>query len=119
MNASFDRDDFPFWLNGSLQISADEQLRFLQAFYEEELVFSDRTTAIVKDIILREETDTYRLSGKTGSGLTRDGVALGWFMGYVETQDNVYYFVTNMDAVGDIRVDLSRRILVELGVLPE
>lgn len=111
-----------FWLGNSLQISADEQVRFLKAFYGGELGLSKRTTDIVKEIIVLEATPSYRLSGKTGGGPLPGGKALGWFVGYVEKEGNVYFFATNLEgadymAVRDARISLTRRILAELGLL--
>lgn len=121
MDASGGLDSF--WLNSSLLISPDEQVEFLKRFYRGELPFSQRSVRIVKEIILREETPGYRLSGKTGGGPAGGGKALGWFVGYVETRDNVYFFATNMEganylAIRDERINLTKRVLADLGYLP-
>jgi beta-lactamase class D len=113
-----------FWLNSSLQISADEQLEFLKQFYTGKLPVSARATAIVKDILVLEKTSSYTLSGKTGGGSLPGGKALGWFVGYVETKGNVYFFATNIEganyaAIRDQRIELTKQILAALGYLPE
>ncbi|HKY04424.1 MAG TPA: penicillin-binding transpeptidase domain-containing protein [Blastocatellia bacterium] len=110
-----------FWLNSSLRISAEEQVSFLKAFYTGKLDISSRTTGIVKRIILLEQTPRYRLSGKTGGGPLPHG-SLGWFVGYLERDDNVYFFATNIEgpnyfAIRDKRIELTRRVLAELGLL--
>ncbi len=112
-----------FWLNSSLLISADEELEFLKAFYHGRLPVSKRSVDIVKEIITLEQTDTYKLSGKTGGGLIGDR-ALGWFVGYLETKGNVYFFALNIEgatpaAIRDQRIDLTKRILAGLGYLPK
>lgn len=112
-----------FWLNSSLQISADEQIEFLKKFYTGKLPVSARTTAIVKDILVLEKMPNYTLSGKTGGGTLPGGNSLGWFVGYVETKGNVYFFATNIEganyaAIRDRRIELTRQILAELGHLP-
>ncbi len=111
-----------FWRNSTLRISADEQVDFLRRFHTEELSVSKRSTGIVKDIILLEETATYRLSGKTGAAPSDNGT-LAWFVGYLERDGNVYFFALNMDganyeAIRDERINLTKRILTELGYLP-
>ena len=111
-----------FWLNSSLRISADEQVEFLKAFYQGRLPVSKRSLDIVKDIITLEQTDSYKLSGKTGGGQAGDR-ALGWFVGYLEAKGNVYFFALNVEganfaAISDKRVDLAKRILAGLGYLP-
>lgn len=109
----------PFWLSSSLRISADEQVDFLRAFYNHELGFSEHTTAIVRDILPGEEADTYRFTGKTGSCPLDDGTPIGWYVGYVERAANGYVFAANMNVIGDTRIELTRQILVALGVLPD
>lgn len=113
-----------FWLNSSLQISADEQIEFLKKFYTGKLPVSPRTTAIVKDILVLEKTPTYTLSGKTGGGSLPSGKSLGWFVGYVETKGNVYFFAINIEgedyaAIRDRRIELTKQILKELGYLSQ
>src|SRR5215475_890487 len=84
-----------FWLNSSLRISADEQVEFLKAFYQGRLPVSKRSLDIVKDIITPEQTDSYKLSGKTGGGQA-GGRALGWFVCYLETKCDVYFFALSV-----------------------
>ncbi|HKO41988.1 MAG TPA: penicillin-binding transpeptidase domain-containing protein [Pyrinomonadaceae bacterium] len=113
-----------FWRNSSLQISADEQVDFLKRFYNGQLGVSGGSTAIVKDILLLEQTATYKLSGKTGAAPLASGGTLAWFVGYLERDGNVYFFALNMDganyqAIREERIDLTKRILAELGYLPK
>ncbi len=113
-----------FWLNGSLKISADEQVEFLKRFYAGRLPVSQRSTRIIKDILLMEKTPTYKLSAKTGGGSIAEGKFIGWFVGYLETQGNVYFFATNLEGasyneVRDRREALTRQILKALGYLPK
>jgi beta-lactamase class D len=112
-----------FWLSGSLRISADEQIEFLRRFYAGKLSISKRSTSIVKDILVMEKTYAYTLSGKTGGGSLANDRALGWFVGYVETKDNVYFFAANIEgpsfaAIRDRRIELTKQILTERGCLP-
>jgi beta-lactamase class D len=113
-----------FWLGRSLQISADEQVEFLKRLYAGKLPVAQRSVEIVKDIITREQTPVYKLSWKTGGGPLPSGKALGWFVGYLETKGNVYFFATNIEgpnymAIRDKRIELTKRILSTLGYLPE
>jgi beta-lactamase class D len=113
-----------FWLNNVLKISADEQVEFLKAFYTGRLSVSKRSTAIVKDILVLEKTPTYQLSAKTGGGPIDEGVYIGWFVGYLETNGNVYFFATNIEGasyveIQDKRIELTKQILKALGYLPK
>ncbi|HKR00058.1 MAG TPA: class D beta-lactamase [Pyrinomonadaceae bacterium] len=113
-----------FWLGGPLRISADEQIEFLKKFYAGRLPVSKRSVEIVKDILVLEKTPAYKLSGKTGGGTISEGTYIGWFVGYLETKGNVYFFATNIEgpsyvSIRDKRIELTRRILAELGHLPK
>src|SRR5688572_20881037 len=112
-----------FWRNSSLQISADEQIDFLRRFYSGKLPVSRRSVEIVKDILLLEQRADFRLSGKTGAAPTEKGGTFAWFVGYLERDGNVYFFALNMDganyeAIRDERINLTKRLLRELGYLP-
>jgi len=113
-----------FWLDNSLKISADEQVEFLKAFYAEKLPISKRSIGIVKDILVLEQIPAYRLSAKTGGGSIAEGKIIGWFVGYLETGGNVYFFATNIEgptymAIRDRRIEITKRILTSLGYLPK
>lgn len=112
-----------FWLANTLAISADEQIRFLERFYRGELGASASSTGIVKRIIVLEDGDGYRLSGKTGAGNLPDGRFIGWLVGYVERGPDVYFFALNLEGAtfADVmarRHALARAALAELGLLP-
>jgi len=78
----------------------------------------------VKRILVLEHDSAHVLRGKTGFSDDRSGVTVGWFVGYVEKGDNVYFFACNMtspDARRDgarivrERKDAALRILSALG----
>jgi beta-lactamase class D len=111
-----------FWLNSSLKISPDEQVEFLRALYAERLPFSKRSISIVKDIITLEETPDYKLSGKTGGGPLAEGRFLGWFVGYVESKGDTYFFAAQIEgptyaSIRDERIAVTKRILADLGYI--
>jgi beta-lactamase class D len=110
-----------FWLSASLAISADEQIDFLQRFYDGKLGTA-KNTEIVKEILVVEETDAFRLSAKTGMGQTSEGRPLGWWVGYVEHGERVDFFAFNMEAdsfdvIVENRVSKARAALSALGLL--
>lgn len=112
-----------FWLNGGLKISADEQVEFLKKLYAEQFPISRRAIQIVKEILVLEKTPAYTLSAKTGGGSIAEGKYIGWFVGYLETKDNVYFFALNLEgasyqAIRDKRIELTKQILTFLGYLP-
>lgn len=112
-----------FWLNETLKISADEQVEFLKKLYFGQLPVSPHALSAVKEIMVQEQTPKYKLSAKTGGGPRAEGVVIGWYVGYVETGDNVYFFAMNIDgpsylAIRDKRIEMTKQILGSLGVLP-
>jgi beta-lactamase class D len=112
-----------FWLRGGLRISQNEQIDFLRRLYKGELPVSKRSMDITKSIILNEDTLGYKLRAKTGWGYV-DEINIGWWVGWVETGGNVYFFATNVEAreTGDnwttARKIITRKILQELKILP-
>jgi beta-lactamase class D len=113
-----------FWLEGGLRISADEQVEFLKRLYLGDLPFSQRSMNIVRAILVLEKTETYQLSGKTGS-TQRVMPHAGWFVGYLEIKGNVYFFAVNQESTnpdglanGETAKKMSLDILRELGYLP-
>lgn len=111
-----------FWLDNSLKISADEQIAFLKRFYNEEIPISKRAIDIVKKIMSEEKHKHSILKFKTGTGTKEDGTYIGWLVGYVEKEENVYLFAFNIEAktfeqVRKLRDDKSRLILKKLKVL--
>jgi beta-lactamase class D len=113
-----------FWLNSSLKISADEQVEFLKRFYREELPVSKRSLAVVKEIMVHEETPAYRLSGKTGAGPLSEGRFLGWFVGYLEAGGDTHLFAIQLEgptfaSIRDERIRLAKQILADRGLMKQ
>lgn len=111
-----------FWLQQPLQITPKEQIKFLQRLYQGDLPFSQRTINLVKDIMVREQTPDYTLRGKTG-WLTSTKPNVGWFVGYLEQNKNVYFFATTLDMQksedAPARIEITRRSLKDLGLLTQ
>ena len=121
------------WLSSSLQVSPDDELRFWQRFWREELPVSKHAFDMTKKLTFVAESPLgWRLHGKTGSGRvdagrtdTSSGLWLGWFVGYVARGNREYVFVTSYtDRVasadhrpaGWIARDIAKKILAELGL---
>jgi beta-lactamase class D len=112
----------PFWVDGSLRVSADEQVEFLQRFYEGRLGLSDRTTRLTKEVMVAEETSSWRLSAKTGACQPKGQDTSNRYVGYVEKPKAVHYFALQIGApdYGDAyseRIPIARAIFKERGVL--
>ncbi len=105
-----------FWLEGELRITPKEQITFLRRLYQNDLPFSPRTIDLVKDIAIIEQTPDYVLRAKTG--LTSE---IGWYVGYLEQNENVYFFATNLEIDSEnaiaARLEVTRLCLQDLGLL--
>lgn len=114
-----------YWLGaGALRITPREQVQLLERLYHNDLPVAPRTLAVVKDIMLLEETPEYRLRAKTGYVTPEGAPAVGWWVGWVERGPRVAYFATLLqpatpdDAMLSVRLSLTRDMLRDLGVLP-
>jgi beta-lactamase class D len=113
-----------FWLTGDLRISAHEQIDFLERLHERELGFSSQVIDQVEELLGLERCPTYILRGKTG-WTRQDGNQLGWLVGWVERNGELYYYAMNLESPDprfpmiQARQKIVRGILREVGVLPE
>lgn len=110
-----------FWNYGDFAVSPINQIEFLKDFYEEQLTFSANTYAIVKKIMVSEATDEYTIRDKTG-WTSKNGEDIGWWIGYVERKENVYFFATRLikpvnevnEDFAKCRKEITKRILAQI-----
>ncbi len=113
-----------FWLSGDLRITPRQQIEFLVRLYNNDVPFRPEVVRIVKDIALMEETDTYKLRAKTGLAVVGDAENTGWWVGWVEKDNNAYFFATLLMAKNPDetfipkRIATTREILSQLNILP-
>ncbi len=121
-SGGLDGPDGPFWVDGSLRISADEQVGFLRRLHDGRLGLSPRTTSLTREIMLVEDTPRWRLYAKTGACRPRGEQTSNWYVGFVEKGTRTYYFALQIgaDDYGRAyaeRVPTTRRVLTSLGIL--
>lgn len=98
-NKQISKDLKLYWADDSLKISAVEQVELLQNFYTNTFDCSEQNIQAVKDALRVGEFSGRTLYGKTGT-IRRNGRDIsGWFVGFVETDDNVLYFAANIQSV--------------------
>jgi beta-lactamase class D len=123
-NLNLTQKDDDFWNFGAFAISPINQVEFLKNLYDEKLAFSKTNIQIVKKVMISEQKDDYTFRSKTG--WTRDkGVNTGWWVGYLENKEGVYFFATrllqdrklNSPNFGSCRKEITKRALKELGIL--
>ncbi len=98
-----------FWLTGGLRISPKQQIDFLKRLHNNQLPFSQRSVDIVKDIMITKDTLNYTIRAKTGWG-GHGKKDVGWFVGYIETNDNVYYFSNCIQTESENLTNVNRAI---------
>lgn len=115
-----------FWLNGEGRISPLQQITFLKIFNEGGLPMKTTTYTTAKKVFEREKTENYTLYAKTGWS-SGENIENGWFVGFVETNGNVYYFATNVEPKGnrqqndyyEARIEVTLSALKSLNILSE
>lgn len=118
-----------FWLTGGLRVSPEQQIDFLRRLRDNKLPFSQHSVDIVKNIMITKDTLNYIIRGKTGWGGHGDK-DVGWYVGYIETKGQVYYFSncvqTDSKTLNDVnrailfdnsRIDIVYKILEELSLI--
>ncbi len=84
-----------FWLDGDLKISAFGQIRFLKKLYKGVLPYKKDHMNILKKIMVVEETPNYIIRAKIGWAM-RIVPQHGWYIGWVEKNNTVWFFATNI-----------------------
>lgn len=111
-----------FWLSGGLRVSPKQQIEFLGKLHNGKLPFSKSSMDILKDIMIVEHNSKYAVRAKTGSG-KQDDESIGWYVGYVTTKDNVFYFANCVQSTAQnpdfniSRTEITKMILHEMGIL--
>lgn len=112
-----------YWLESSLKISPIEQVELLQSFYNNRFGFQKKHIDAVKNALQMEEKDGSVLYGKTGTGNVNGKDINGWFVGFVETETNTYFFATNIqdeaNASGSIATEITLAILKDKQIYEE
>ncbi|MCO5230973.1 MAG: class D beta-lactamase [Chitinophagales bacterium] len=114
-----------FWLTGGLRISPIQQVDFLRRLHDNQLPFSNSSMNIVKEIMIVKDSADYVLRAKSGWG-EQNNMDIGWYVGYVETQGDVYYFAnciqspsnTNSDFL-KARIEITYQIFRDLGIFKD
>lgn len=85
-----------FWLQGPLQISAYEQIDFLKRLEARDLPFAQDNLEATIDILEVDRGDNWVLRAKTGWAINTKP-AIGWYVGWLEFQNDTYVFALNID----------------------
>ena len=84
-----------FWLDGDLRISAIEQIDVLKNIYREKYTFDSKNYKILKTLMIVDKNESYIVRAKTGV-VGSMSPNIGWYVGYIETNDDVIFFACNI-----------------------
>jgi beta-lactamase class D len=111
-----------FWLQGSMRISAMEQVEFLRKLREGRLPVTQRSSRLARNALVFERTPAYTIYAKTGTtGTVKEPVS--WWVGWIEQAGTpTAYFAMNITPLPNTpfgaRLPISRAILEDAGALP-
>lgn len=107
-------------MESSLKISPLEQVELLISFYQNEFDFAPENIQAVKDSLQLSSSAAGTLYGKTGTGRIDGQDTSGWFIGFIETTENTYFFASNIqaerNATGSMAAEISLSILSDKNI---
>lgn len=109
-----------YWMQGTLKISPVEQAELLTALHNNQFDFAPENINAIKNSICLFSSEGKNFYGKTGTGRVDGQDVNGWFVGYIETAGNTYFFATNIqaaeNATGSKASEISLSILSHMGI---
>ena len=119
-NKNMSGDFSTYWMESSLEISPVEQVELLIKLQNNSFGFAPENINAVKDSICLSSSDAGAFYGKTGTGRVDGQDVNGWFIGYIETADNTYFFATNIgadsNATGSNATEITMSILSDMNI---
>lgn len=119
-NESVNANLSSYWMQGTLKISPVEQVELLTALHNNQFDFAPENINAIKNSICLFSSEGKSFYGKTGTGRVDGQDVNGWFVGYIETTSNTYFFATNIqaaeNATGSKASEISLSILSHIGI---
>lgn len=109
-----------YWMESTLKISPIEQVELLSKVYNNKFDFKQNNINTVKQAICLSSSGNGNFYGKTGTGRVNGQDINGWFIGFIETSNNTYYFATNINsnrnATGSTASKITMSILTDMNI---
>ncbi|MCI9297894.1 MAG: BlaR1 family beta-lactam sensor/signal transducer [Lachnospiraceae bacterium] len=114
-----------YWMQGTLKISPVEQVELLTALHNNQFDFAPENINAVKNSICLSSSENFssegkNFYGKTGTGRVNGQDVNGWFVGFLETAGNTYFFAANIqaaeNATGSKASEISLSVLSYMGI---
>lgn len=104
-----------YWMESSLKISPVEQVELLTGLYQNRFNFAPENIEAVKESLCLASSENGTFYGKTGTGRIDGRDRNGWFIGFIETDSNTWFFAANIqsdtDASGSKAAEITMSIL--------
>ena len=95
-------------------------MELLTKLHDNSFGFAPENIQAVKDALRLFSSDGRTLYAKTGTGCVDGKDVNGWFIGFIETADNAYFFATNLtaeeDATGTNAAETTMSLLSDMGI---
>lgn len=109
-----------YWMESSLKISPVEQVKLLISMYHNSFEFDPKNIQAAKDSIWLADSINGTIYGKTGTGRVDGKDRNGWFIGFIETSNNTYFFASNIradsEATGSKAADITLSVLSDKNI---
>lgn len=119
-NGNVNDDLASYWMESVLKISPIEQVELLSKLYNNTLEFKQENINTIKQSICLSSSENGNFYGKTGTGRVNEQDINGWFIGFIETSNNTYYFATNINsnrnATGSTASKITMSILADMNI---
>lgn len=120
-NCNVGSDVTAYWNGSALRVSPLEQVELLVKLYENAFGFQEANVQTVLDSMRLLSEDDAVLYGKTGTGELDGRNIAGWFIGFAEKADNVYFFAiylcSDAGSDGAAATDTAFQILEQMHIL--
>ena len=119
-NQTVSGESSSYWINSSLRISPIEQVEMLIKLYYNDYLFNPEHIQMVKNSLFLLSTADGSLYGKTGTIEYNQQNTTGWFIGFLEKENHVYFFATDIHnkngAAGSTAVQITLSALSDLAL---
>lgn len=100
-----------FWLDSSLKISPRRQVQVLADIFEGRSLYTPQEVAILREIMLVEDTGQRQVYGKTGTGFGETA----WFVGFSQKDGQPTYFAVYLaDETKELAGDDAKAVALAL-----
>ncbi|HFF5400694.1 TPA: OXA-23 family carbapenem-hydrolyzing class D beta-lactamase [Acinetobacter baumannii] len=112
-NAEIGQQVDNFWLVGPLKVTPIQEVEFVSQLAHTQLPFSEKVQANVKNMLLLEESNGYKIFGKTGWAMDIKP-QVGWLTGWVEQPDGkIVAFALNMEMRSEMPASIRNELLMK------